>query len=88
MYRDIAGPTDHAVFLSLRNRAAAFISYRYCRVYFVIHYEGWLGSRVVIVLDSGAEGPRYKSQPRRCRVTVLGKLLTLTVPLFTKQQNW
>ena len=87
MYRDIAGPTDHAVFLSLRNRAAAFISYRYCRVYFVIHYEGWLGSRVVIVLDSGAEGPRYKSQPRRCRVKVLGKLLTPTVPLFTKQQN-
>ena len=24
---------------------------------------GWLGSRVVSVLDSGAEGPRFKSQP-------------------------
>jgi len=33
---------------------------------------GWLGSRVVSVLDSGAEGPWFKSQPRRCRVTVLG----------------
>ena len=32
---------------------------------------GWLGSRVVSVLDSGAEGPGFKSQPRRCRVTVL-----------------
>ena len=48
----------------------------------------WLGSRVVSVLDSGAEGPGFKSQPRRCRVTVLGKLFTPTVPLFTKQQNW
>ena len=36
----------------------------------------WLGSRVVSVLDSGAEGPGFKSQPRLCRVTVLGKLFT------------
>ena len=36
----------------------------------------WLGSRVVSVLDSGAEGPGLKSQQRRCRVTVLGKLFT------------
>ena len=28
------------------------------------------------------------NQSRRCRVTVLGKLFTSTVPLFTKQQNW
>jgi len=40
------------------------------------------------MLDSGAEGPRFKSQPRRCQVTVLGKLFTHIVPLFTKQQNW
>jgi len=49
--------------------------------------RGWLGSRVVTVLDSGAEGPGFISQPRRCRVTVLGKLFTPiipTVPLFTK----
>ena len=45
---------------------------------------GWLGS----VLDSGAEGPGFKSQSRRCRVTVLGKLFTPIVPLFTMQQNW
>ena len=38
--------------------------------------QGWLGSWVVTVLDSGAEGPRFKSQSRRCRVTVLGKLFT------------
>jgi len=49
---------------------------------------GWLDSRVVSVLDSGAEGLGFKSQSRRCRVTVLGKLLTSIVPLFTKQQNW
>ena len=33
----------------------------------------WLGSREVSVLDSGAEGPGFKLQPWRCRVTVLGK---------------
>jgi len=45
---------------------------------------------MVSVLDSSAEWPGFKSQPRRCRVTVLGKLFTVTpfVPLFTKQQNW
>jgi len=31
---------------------------------------GWLGSRVVSVLDSGAEGPRFKSQSRRCPVSL------------------
>ena len=50
--------------------------------------KGWLGSRVVSVLESGTEWPGFKSQSRRCRVTVLGKLFTHTVPLFTKQQNW
>ena len=48
----------------------------------------WLGSRVVSVLDSGAVGPGFTSQSRRCRVTVLGKLFTPIVPLFTKQRNW
>jgi len=51
-------------------------------------YDGCLGRQVVSVLDSGADGPGFKSQPRCCRVTVLGKLFTSTVPLFTKQQNW
>jgi len=55
---------------------------------FITRALGWLGSRVVSVLDSGAEGPGFKSQPRRCRVTVLGKLFTPMVLLFTKQQNW
>ena len=52
------------------------------------NYSGWIGSRVVSVLDSGAEGPGFKSQSRRCRVTVLGKLFTPIVPLFTKQRTW
>ena len=47
-----------------------------------------LGSQVVSVLDSGAEGLGFKSQPRRCQVTVLGKLFKPIVPLFTKQRNW
>ena len=49
---------------------------------------GWLGSWVVSVLDLGAVGPEFKSQQQRCRVTVLGKLFTPVVPLFTKQRNW
>jgi len=53
-----------------------------CASYFLM---GWLGSRVVSVLDSGAEG--FKSQSRRCRLTVLGKLFTPIVPLFIKQRN-
>jgi len=43
----------------------------------------WL---LVSVLDSGAEGPGFKSQSRRCRVTVLGKHFTPIVPLFTKSK--
>jgi len=53
--------------------------------YWIIYW--WLGSRVVSVPDSGAEGPGLlKSQLRRCRV--LGKLFTPVVSLFTKQRNW
>ena len=37
---------------------------------------------MVSVLDSGAEGPGFKSKSRRCRVTVLGKLFTPIVPLI------
>ena len=36
---------------------------------------------MVSVLDSGAEGPGFKSQTRRCRITVLGKLFTPIVPV-------
>jgi len=45
-------------------------------------------SRVVSVLDSGAVGPGFKSQSRRCRIKVLSKLFTPIVRLFTKQRNW
>jgi len=45
----------------------------------------WLGSRVVCVLDSGTEGPGFKPQPRRCRVTIFGKLFTPIVTLFMHQ---
>ena len=40
---------------------------------FIVPSTLWLGSRMVSVLNSGAEGPWFKSQPRRCRVTVVGK---------------
>jgi len=35
-----------------------------------------------------AQKARVQIAVGRCRVTVLGKLFTPTVPLFTKQQNW
>ena len=57
-------------------------------VYTVCCVVGWLDSRVVSVLDSGTEGPAFKSQSRRCQVTVLGKLFTPIVPLFTKLRYW
>ena len=44
--------------------------------------------RVASVLDSGTEVSGFKLQLRRCQVTVLGKLFTPIVPLFTKQRNW
>ena len=56
--------------------------------YVTVHTHVRLSSGVVSVLDSGAEGPGFKSQSRSCRVTVLSKLFTPIVPLFTKQQNW
>ena len=46
-------------------------------VYHVYHSIGWLGIRVVSVLDSGAG---FKSQSRSRLVTVLGKLFTPIVP--------
>jgi len=39
---------------------------------------------VVSVLDSGAVGPGFKLQPRRCRLTVIGKLFTPIVPQAAK----
>ena len=56
--------------------------------YSTASHAGWLDSRVVSVLDSSAEGLGFRSQPRCCWVTVLGKLFTLIVCLFTKQRNW
>ena len=66
----------------LGNVCSFILPAHYCAV-----NKTWLGSRVVSVLDSGAEGPGFKSQPRCCRVTVLGKLFTPIVPPFTKQRN-
>ena len=77
--------------LTFRKSDVGFLQARHCIVEILAASQterGWLGSGVVSMLDSGAEGPRFKSQSRRCRVTVLGKLFTPIVLLFTKQQNW
>ena len=55
-----------AVFVGVN--LTAVVGTKYLRIHC---RRGWLGSRVVSVLDSGAGGPGFKSQPRRCRVTVL-----------------
>jgi len=69
------------------NSSNAASGYHYCSNMSVLPM-GWLCSRVVSVLDSCVEGPGFKMQSRRCRVTVLGKLFTPIVPLSTKQQKW
>ena len=78
----------HSIKLASRE-APSFSAYvnRPILLSYIVSSE-WLGSRVVSVLDTGAEGPGFTSQPRRCRVTVLGKLFTPIVSLFTKQRNW
>ena len=63
----------------VKNSTSARIAFK-CTVV-AYRRSRWLGSRVVSVLDSGVEGSGFKSQPRRCRVTVLGKLFTPIVPL-------
>jgi len=68
-------------------RERQFKCIHHLHINFRLARPGWLGSRVVSVLDSGAEGPGFKLQSRRCRVTVLGKLFSPIVPLFTKQRN-
>ena len=80
--------SDYRVDQKLRTKLVAIILSNLNRFTKTFSLEEWLGSRVVCVLDPGAEGPGFKSQSRRCRVTVLGKLFTPIVSLFTKQQNW
>ena len=58
------------------------------RLWMKSNLTSFLLNRQEVKLDSGAERPGFKSQSRRCRITVLGKLFTPIVPLFTKQQNW
>jgi len=53
----------------------------------IYNVHGWLGSWVVSMLHSGTEVPGFKAQPRRCQVTVFGKLFTPIMPLFTEQRN-
>jgi len=40
------------------------------------------------MVGSVAEWLACWTQAQKARVTVLGKLFTRIVPLFTKQQNW
>ena len=46
--------------------------------YSYIDCHRWLGSRVAKALDLQPAGCEFNSQPRRCRVTTLGKLFRPT----------
>ena len=48
----------------------------------------YVGGSVAEWLSCWTQVPGFKSQPLQCLVTVLGKLFTPIVPLFTKQRNW
>jgi len=57
-----------------RNKDDGHFPRFFCSTFFV----GWLGSQVVSVLDSGAEGPGFNSQPRRYdRPTIRYEMLFL-----------
>jgi len=59
-------------------------------VLFFSFCHGKLGGSVAEWLacwTQAQKGLGFKSQPRRCRVTVLGKLFTPILPLFTWQRN-
>ena len=77
------------LFQSTRRRCCRrYQSHGFLEFWTLLLYYSFGGYRMVSVLYSGTEGPWFKPQSRRCRVTVLGKLFTPIVPLFTKQQNW
>jgi len=82
------GPHRRTRGATARCPADLYQPHTHCRIKVCAIDDGWLGNRVVSVLYSGAEGPGFKSQSRRCQITVLGKLFTPIVPPFTKQQNW
>jgi len=88
-------PTCHGeIFLSPHSIGSSIAEWLACwtRLRNDLYCVGWgvklYSNQKVSMLDSGAEGPKFKSQPRRCRVTVISKLYTPIVPLFTKQRNW
>ena len=87
-HRPTPRPSSHVHYNIHRVHDSDVVLFHIYASWFLPPCCSWLGSRVVSVLDSAAEGPGFKSQSRRCRVTVLGKLFTPIVPLFTKQQNW
>jgi len=74
---------------ALKNERLVLTEFRFLGLTFVrsLFRHGWIGSRVVACWTQ-AQRARVKSQSRRCRVTVLGKLFTPIVPMFTKHQNW
>jgi len=87
-YLSVKGIRDWSLGLAHLKALCACYSFIHVLVFYTLLAYTWLGSRVVSMLDSSAEGPGFKSQPQCCRVTVLGKLFTPIVPLFTKQRNW
>ena len=54
---------------------------------YVVYFAGGSVAEWLACWTQTRKGPG-SNRLRRCRVTVLGKLFTPIVPLFTKQRNW
>ena len=68
-YRSIARDSvQQQMWAVLRRQPKDEAEHRHLRISLndVLWDRGWLGSRVVSVLDSGAKGRGFKSQSRRC----------------------
>jgi len=75
-------PTNSVKALKAQQHAEIFWFSYFCM--------GWLGSRVVSVLDSGKRA-RVQIAVEKLSgnsLSLLGKLFIPIVPLFTKQQKW
>ena len=80
------------IFVQSLNSATSIEGFLWCVHFYFFSPSAGLQSGFVAewlaCWTQAQKGPGFKSQSRRCRVTVLGKLFTPIVPLFTKQHNW
>jgi len=77
------------IFLQPQRARCVFIYFYYFISYYIIQkYKGGSVAEWLACWTHEQKGPVSNHSRESCRVTVLGKLFTPIVPLFTKQQNW